>query len=63
MGAFNIEILHLLTLHRVLCSRDSIKRNKGVIFIKTTVANIAMYLGTLQRNGVEIPHVCHFSHP
>ena len=27
------------------------------------VANIAMYSVTLQRKGVEIPHICHFFPP
>ena len=30
MGAFNIEIDHLLTLHRVLCNKDYIKGKKSV---------------------------------
>ena len=33
MGAFNIEILYLLTLHGVLYNRDSMTGNKGVTFI------------------------------
>ena len=32
-------------------------------WIRLVVANIAMYLGTLQWKGVKIPHVATSSHP
>ena len=38
MEAFNIEILDLLTLHRVPSSRDSIKGNKVVTFIRSSAS-------------------------
>ena len=39
MGAFNIEMLYLLTLHGVLYDSYSMKRNKGVAYTLTILKN------------------------